>query len=85
MAWLFRPGAAERGIWLVATLAHEGGITTMADMLFRGPASPAHLHRIEGDLANAGYWYRRANRAMTDGNLEQEWKALVAHFLEEKE
>jgi hypothetical protein len=44
----------------------------------------AHLHRIEGDLANAGYWYRRAGRAMTDGNLEQEWKALVAHFLEEQ-
>ena len=22
----------------------------------------AHLHRIEGDLANAGYWYRRAGK-----------------------
>ena len=24
----------------------------------------AHLHRVEGDLGNAGYWYRRANREM---------------------
>lgn len=24
----------------------------------------AWLHRIEGDLGNAGYWYRRANREM---------------------
>lgn len=45
----------------------------------------AHLHRIEGDLANAGYWYRRAGRVVPDGNLEQEWKALAAHFLGEKE
>jgi hypothetical protein len=22
----------------------------------------AHLHRVEGDDANAGYWYRRAGR-----------------------
>ena len=23
----------------------------------------AYLHRVEGDLANAGYWYRRAGKA----------------------
>ena len=22
----------------------------------------AHLHRVEGDMANANYWYRRARR-----------------------
>ncbi len=43
----------------------------------------AHLHRIEGDLANAGYWYRRAGRTTADAQLEQEWKALVEHFLSE--
>ena len=42
----------------------------------------AHLHRIEGDLANAGYWYRRAGRKATDTALEEEWKSLVAHFLQ---
>ena len=42
----------------------------------------AHLHRIEGDLANARYWYRRAASPAADGALEEEWKALVARFLE---
>jgi hypothetical protein len=44
----------------------------------------AHLHRIEGDLSNAGYWYRRAGRKAAAGGLEEEWKALVAHFLGEE-
>ena len=41
----------------------------------------AHLHRIEGDLANAGYWYRRAGMKTADAPIEEEWKALVEHFL----
>jgi len=41
----------------------------------------AHLHRIEGDLANAGYWYRRAGRQSNAEPLEDEWKSLVSHFL----
>jgi len=42
----------------------------------------AHLHRQEGDLANAGYWYRRAGRAMPEGQtLEQEWTALATELL----
>lgn len=42
----------------------------------------AHLHRQEGDLSNAGYWYRRAGREMPKGQtLEQEWAALATEFL----
>ena len=26
----------------------------------------AHLHRVEGDLTNAGYWYRRAGKPLGD-------------------
>ena len=36
----------------------------------------AYLHRKEGDLGNAGYWYSRANRAMPQMSLEKEWKTL---------
>ncbi len=43
----------------------------------------AYLHRCEGDLANAAYWYRRAGRAMPEGSLQSEWQALVRHFLAE--
>lgn len=35
-----------------------------------------YLHREEGDLANAGYWYRRAGEALPDNTLEQEWERL---------
>lgn len=41
----------------------------------------AHLHRQEGDLANAGYWYRRAGRSVSQQSLDAEWTALSAEFL----
>ena len=37
----------------------------------------AHLHRVEGDIGNAAYWYRRAGRKATQGSLDEEWRALV--------
>ncbi|WP_027329893.1 hypothetical protein [Marinimicrobium agarilyticum] len=36
----------------------------------------AYLHREEGDLANANYWYRRAGETMPDNTLEEEWERL---------
>jgi len=45
----------------------------------------AHLHRVEGDLSNAGYWYRRAGMKSARTELEEEWKALVTHFLAEQD
>lgn len=42
----------------------------------------AYLHRKEGDLDNAAYWYRRARRTMPKGSLEEEWRVIVATFLE---
>ncbi len=43
----------------------------------------AHLHRIEGDLDNAGYWYRRAGRPVSSEPLEAEWDAMAAALLAE--
>lgn len=37
----------------------------------------AYLHRKEGDLANAGYWYRRARRPVAGGSLDAEWEAIA--------
>jgi hypothetical protein len=42
----------------------------------------AYLHRKEGDSFNAGYWYNRAGKPRFQGSLEEEWKALVSHFLQ---
>jgi hypothetical protein len=41
----------------------------------------AYLHRKEGDLSNAGYWYRRAARPVSKISLEDEWEAIVSAFL----
>jgi hypothetical protein len=38
----------------------------------------AYLHRVEGDLSNAGYWYRRAGRPEANDALEAEWQRIVA-------
>jgi hypothetical protein len=41
----------------------------------------AYLHREEGDNANAGYWYRRANRPPSGDSLEEEWRQIAAALL----
>jgi hypothetical protein len=41
----------------------------------------AYLHRKEGDLANAGYWYRRAKRSECTDSLDAEWAAIVSAML----
>ncbi|RMG31742.1 MAG: hypothetical protein D6730_00995 [Bacteroidetes bacterium] len=41
----------------------------------------AYLHRKEGDLGNAGYWYRRAGRSMPSSSLQQEWEHIAASLL----
>ena len=41
----------------------------------------AYLHRVEGDLGNAGYWYRRAGKPVAKGSLDEEWEALASALL----
>jgi hypothetical protein len=41
----------------------------------------AYLHRVEGDLGNAGYWYRRAGKPVATGSLEAEWEEIVQALL----
>lgn len=41
----------------------------------------AYLHRKEGDIWNADYWYRRAEKKRPEYSLEQEWKELLKYFL----
>jgi hypothetical protein len=46
----------------------------------------AHLHRQEGDLGNAGYWYARAGRRMppASSTLEAEWEEIARALLPAK-
>ena len=43
----------------------------------------AYLHRVEGDLGNARYWYRQAERPVASASLENEWEAITAALLAE--
>jgi len=42
----------------------------------------AYLHRKEGDLGNADYWYRRARKPAPALPLDDEWAAIAAALLE---
>lgn len=41
----------------------------------------AYLHRVEGDLPNAGYWYRTAGQPVAGGKLDQEWGDIAGTLL----
>jgi len=41
----------------------------------------AYLHRVEGDLGNARYWYRQAQRPPSSKPLAAEWDAIVEMLL----
>jgi hypothetical protein len=41
----------------------------------------AYLHRVEGDLGNAGYWYRQARRPVATESIAAEWDAIAEALL----
>jgi hypothetical protein len=38
----------------------------------------AYLHRVEGDLSNAGYWYGQAGQPVARDALDAEWERIVS-------
>ena len=51
-----------------------------------GPAGSwvhAYLHRKEGDLSNAEYWYSRAGKIRCRNALEQEWMEITRTLLKD--
>ncbi len=41
----------------------------------------AYLHRKEGDLSNAHFWYRRSGQPEFFKELDQEWEQIVSLLL----
>ena len=76
-------GPAARALWLDGkgrwSDAHDlAGDIDSSD----GARIHAYLHRKEGDLDNAGYWYRQARRPPATVTLAEEWEALVRELLD---
>lgn len=64
-----------RGDWAAAHEAAQAGEDADSAWVH------ALLHRREGDLSNADYWYRRAGRRRPESALEAEWQAIAAALL----
>jgi hypothetical protein len=43
----------------------------------------AYLHRVEGDLGNAGYWYRQAGQPTANDTLQAEWERIASALIED--
>jgi hypothetical protein len=50
---------------------------------WKGSWVHAYLHRKEGDIGNASYWYSRAGKPRSHATLEEEWKEISLALLEE--
>src|SRR6516165_4838517 len=74
--------AALEGLWWDGkgdwTRAHE---SAQRDEGPDGSWVHAYLDRKEGDLSNAQYWYRRAQRAVGQTSLDGEWESIVSWLL----
>lgn len=74
--------AALAGLWWAAkgdwAKAHS---VVQADESSAAAWVHAYLHRVEGDLGNAAYWYRRAGRTPASEALDQEWDAIADALL----
>jgi G3E family GTPase len=42
----------------------------------------AYLHRKEGDLPNAAYWYRRSGHPVVTGSLTEERQSIAGSLLD---
>jgi len=42
----------------------------------------AYLHRVEGDLGNASYWYRSAGKSLSEMSLEEEREYIAMALME---
>jgi hypothetical protein len=74
--------ALVRALWHDATGDWEGAHRIAQDVdTPEGAWVHAYLHRKEGDIGNAGYWYRRAGKPAASGSLDAEWEEIAEALL----
>ena len=70
-------GSPLKALGLVAAGDWDGAHALVQDDTSKEAAwVHAHLHRVEGDLENAGYWYRRAGKPVATNDLAEERMAI---------
>lgn len=76
--------AELKALWLIKNDRWEESHNIAQDVeTSMGSWIHAHLHLIEGDDDNAGYWYRRAGKPeSTIEHRDVEWRAMVIAALE---
>ncbi|WFU28637.1 hypothetical protein QA649_21165 [Bradyrhizobium sp. CB1717] len=71
-------GAPLTGLWWAAKGDWDRAHRIVQDDNSREAAwVHAYLHRVEGDLGNAGYWYRQAGQPVAKDSLEAEWQRIA--------
>lgn len=69
-------------LWYDGKNEWEKAHTTIQDIEDKTAAwIHAYLHRKEGDIGNADYWYNRSGRKRPDLSLKDEWEAIVKELL----
>lgn len=63
-------GLIKAGDWDAAHTLIQDGSDKMACLIH------AYLHRDEGDMGNASYWYQRAGEIFPDNSLAEELARL---------
>ena len=73
---------------LQALLLDAAGDWDSAHRIAQGESSKdgswihAYLHRVEGDLGNASYWYRNAGKTLPEMSVDEEWEYIAMALLE---
>ena len=63
--------------WAARNDWEQAHTAAQADHSADGAWVHAHLHRVEGDLDNARYWYGQAGRTPSTADLETEWDEIA--------
>jgi len=70
------------GLWWVAKGDWDKAHKIVQDEPTREAAwVHAYLHRVEGDLGNASYWYRQAGQPVAKDTVEVEWERIASALI----
>ncbi len=74
-----------RALWCIRNDRWEEAHDLVQDLpTTMGSWIHAHLHLIEGDLGNAGYWYHRAGKPVGGRDrIDEEWEIIAAEAIDQ--